>query len=145
MSWGTRIAILYLAFVAMIGTLVFLTMKQDVDLVSPDYYQREINYQQQLDRMNASNSLETRPEIKVTANGIQIKFPEEMNSKRISGEIEFYRASDATKDFTEKIVTDSSATQMIGAGKYSAGLYAVKLTWSAGGNNYYDEIPLYIP
>ena len=45
LNWGTRITVLYLGFVALIVFLVAGSMRQSFDLVSPDYYQKELEYQ----------------------------------------------------------------------------------------------------
>jgi len=145
MSWGIRITILYTAFVILIGTMVALTMREKVDLVSDDYYQQELKFQQKLDRENCSSSLGEQPVAKPVGKGLSIVFPAQMKGKIISGDINFFRASDASKDFKVSISADSSATQLVPAEKFVKGLYQAQLSWSAGGKNYYNEIPVYIP
>ena len=44
MSWGYKIMFLYLGFVAMILTLVVMSMQQDIHLVSENYYEKEQNF-----------------------------------------------------------------------------------------------------
>ena len=42
MNFGVKITVLYLSFVALILTLVFMSFSQKVELVSKDYYAQEI-------------------------------------------------------------------------------------------------------
>ncbi|MBK6834853.1 MAG: FixH family protein [Bacteroidetes bacterium] len=56
MSWGVRITALYLACVALIVTLVFVSANQDIELESKDYYAQELKYQKN-DALNNSNDL----------------------------------------------------------------------------------------
>lgn len=145
MSWGIKITILYVGFVVMIGTMVFLTMRQNVDLVSADYYQQELDYQQKLDRMNASNTLAGKPEVRPGKEFVSISFPAEMRGKKISGRVNFFRPADAARDFNLEISTDSSGAQQIPANKFVSGMYTVQISWTAGEKKYYNESPLYIP
>lgn len=145
MSWGTRIAILYGGFIAMILFLVFKTMNENVDLVSTDYYQKELKFQEQINRQNQSASLSEQPAIEIMEKAIAIKFPGSVVKENISGTIKFYRASDSSKDLTMNIAVDSSGTQLISSEKLIKGNYAVQMTWAADGKDYYNEIPLYIP
>jgi hypothetical protein len=142
MSWGIRIAVLYLAFVGMMVTLVFLSMRQDVDLVSADYYKRELQYQEQLDRMNNSNALETVPQVSVNETSVVVVFP--AGVKSISGQANIYRPSDPKKDFTVPL-ENVSGTMEIPREKFSYGLYQLQLSWSADGQDYYNEFPVTIP
>lgn len=145
MSWGIRIAILYGAFVAMIVFMVFRTMKENVDLVTPDYYQEELKFQDRIDRQNQSASLDQQPTVEVTAANIVIKFPAAIAAGNYSGTIRFYRPSDSSKDFSVPLQLDPSGKQTVDSGKFIKGLYEAQLSWSAGGKNYYNKCSLYIP
>jgi len=145
MNWGIRITILYTAFVVLIGTMVYLSMQQKVDLVADDYYQQELKFQQKLDRENRSNALSEQPAVKINAAKLSVVFPPAFKTQKISGSIRFFRPSDSSKDFNVDIATDSAATQSVALGKFVHGLYQAQLSWSAGGNEYYSEIPVYIP
>ena len=59
MNWGTRIIIMYVGFVALIITLVVVSMRQQVDLVTPDYYAKELKYQTNIDKTKNYNELKT--------------------------------------------------------------------------------------
>ena len=52
MSWGTKIAFLYLSFATMIGVMVYKSVTQSVDLVAPNYYEQELKYQDKIDGIN---------------------------------------------------------------------------------------------
>ena len=49
MNWGHRIIILYVGFVLLIGTMVYLSSRENVDLVSSDYYDQEIKFQSKME------------------------------------------------------------------------------------------------
>jgi hypothetical protein len=61
MSWGIKITLLYLAFVALILTLVFTCFGHKTELEYKDYYARELRFQDQIDAAtNAANLEPTR-------------------------------------------------------------------------------------
>jgi hypothetical protein len=49
MSWGYKILVFYLGFVGLMGTLVYGAFQHKVNLVSTDYYERELIFQDVLD------------------------------------------------------------------------------------------------
>ena len=51
MNWGYKILFVYIAFVAGILAMVFGSSSQKVDLVTPDYYAKELKYQDKIDEL----------------------------------------------------------------------------------------------
>ncbi|HET6990325.1 MAG TPA: FixH family protein [Bacteroidia bacterium] len=145
MNWGLRLVILYVAFMALILVLVFKSMNEKVDLVTENYYQEELKFQNRIDRQNQSAALNEQPLVHVTAENVEIKFPGSLSKEKISGTVKFYRPSDASKDFTTPLQVDSSGTQIVPSGKFEKGIYQVQFTWETQGKNFYNEVPLYIP
>ncbi|MCX6310559.1 MAG: FixH family protein [Bacteroidetes bacterium] len=145
MNWGTRIVILYVAFVAMISFMVIRTMYEDVDLVSNDYYQKELKFQQQIDRTQESQKLVEQPQAKIENGAVKIKFPEVIGKEHLTGNINFYRPNDSSKDLAFTVQTDSTGSQSIPTTKMQKGIYNLQLTWEASGKNYYNELSIYVP
>ena len=50
MNWGHKILFLYLGFVILVMVMVFMAYRQDVPLVSDDYYEKELKYQDDIDQ-----------------------------------------------------------------------------------------------
>jgi hypothetical protein len=145
MSWGIRITILYVGFIVMILFLVFKTMGEKVDLVSADYYQNELKFQDQVDRQNESASLAEQPLITATGKNVEVKFPGAVAAENISGTIKFYRPSDSSRDFTVNVQPDATGVQLFSQEKFVKGIYQVQISWSADGKKYYNEISFYFP
>ena len=145
MNWGLRITLLYLGFVALILTLVGLTMRQKVDLVSKDYYQQELQYQQRIDRTANTSTLSAPPSCTIQGSNIVLTFPGELRGKEITGTILFFRPSDASKDRTVAISVDAAGTQAVPMAALSSGMYKMQLEWKAGTLEFYHESILRIP
>lgn len=138
-SWGTGIVIAIVVFMAITVVTVIFMMNQDVDLVSEDYYEKGIKYQQQIDKENRSQNLKENVRMEWTGNMFEISFPEEYDNQLITGEILFYRPSDAKKDFKLPLsLTDRN--QVIPVNGLQKGLWRVQLNWSLNNkDNYYSE------
>ncbi len=142
--WGYGIAAVYTAFA--LGTLgvVALTMTQKVELVSNDYYQQEVAYEQQIERQRQTNKLVHDATCKLTADGkfIEIKFPSAMATAK--GHLKLYRPSDSSLDREFEVTPDAGGTQLIAADKLTSGYWRVKLQWKWGGQSYYSEYLLMV-
>ena len=49
MSWGIKIAIVYVGFMALIISMVIVSSSSKSELVAKDYYAQELNYQQRIE------------------------------------------------------------------------------------------------
>lgn len=138
MNWGTRIVIMYLGFVALIVTMVVVSMRQQVDLVTPDYYAKELKYQTNIDKANNHNQLNSSLKCSVVDGNIVINFPEEHKSESITGEVLVYKPSDAKSD---KIISIEAVNgQMsIPSSVFSKGMYKVKIDWTVNDKSFYFE------
>lgn len=138
MSWGVKIAMLYSGFVVLMVTLVTLSMKQDFHLVSDDYYQEEIEYQQVLDA--GKNQAALSKPVSVSANGdhINIAFPDEFKEQLINGTVQFYSPVNSNWDKTVTM-TNVETSYSVSKDELISTRYKVKLSWEAAGKKYYQE------
>lgn len=138
-SWGTGIVIVIIIFMAItIATVIFM-MNQDVDLVSGDYYEKGIKYQEQIDLVNRSQKLAANVNMQWTGNMFEISFPDDYDNQSITGEIFFYRPSDAKKDFKLPLSLNEGF-QFVPVQGLEKGLWRVQLNWNLNNKeNYYSE------
>ncbi len=60
MSWGKGIILVFVIFILGIGIMVYKSMTKNIDLVTSNYYEKELKYQEQIDKINNSNRLEEK-------------------------------------------------------------------------------------
>ncbi len=141
MSWGWKITLLYVGFVIMTLAMVFYFMSQKVDLVTEEYYKEEIRYQDQIDRITNAKALDdpVRVEYLPHEKRVKISYPESHIGQSIKGNIHFYSPldSDEDRDFPIKVL--DGGTQFIYVGSFRKGLWRIKISWKAGGKEYYHE------
>jgi nitrogen fixation protein FixH len=146
MNWGTRIFISFVVFMAIMITMVVISVKQDFFLVADDYYEREIRYQEQIDRIENHKSLADKPRIQVIRSSqvVQLAFPESISEKTISGEIHFFRPSDARIDQRFELELSSEGIQEFQLNSFRKGMWRAKIFYKADGLEYYTEQPITI-
>lgn len=137
LSWGKGIWAFYGLFVAMILTMVGMSVVQKIDLVTDSYYEEELRFQGKIDKIKQAQKLTTPLTWEVTEHSIQVKYPE--NLTNISGYINFYCPSDNRKDFKLPIQIDAQSSQSIPLEKISAGRYQIQFDWQAEGTQYWNE------
>jgi hypothetical protein len=138
-SWGIKITVLYLGFVALILTLVSMAMRQNVDLVSKDYYEQELKFQDKINKTNRSQALREPLTWEVKQGSLLLKFPEQFKGQKISGSIYFFRPSDASMDKTIPLSTDTALSVNISIDKLNRGLYKMQVNWEVNKEEYYNE------
>jgi hypothetical protein len=136
MNWGWKIFFLYLGFATMILTLVILSSREKIELVTTDYYKKEIAYQGIIEaNQNAINDHQ-QSTFDVTNNVVTISFPNASENQMKS--IQVYSVSSSAND-QHLETTSSTATIPLTAGKYS-----LQIEWSFNGKNYFEEKTLQI-
>lgn len=143
MSWGTKILMVYVAFVAGIVFMVFKSSSTNTDLVTPDYYEKELKYQDKIEEMKRTTALTAQVECRVKDNILTIVFPADFKGRQLVGEAEMYCPSNKKNDFKEAFsVLDNALQVTIPEGR--KGQYELHLSWKDGGVTYYFEKKIFI-
>jgi nitrogen fixation protein FixH len=139
LNWGSGIAIVYTIFALAMLFAVYQSTKQDNSLVVENYYQKDLEYQTQIDKEVNTQGLLENLQIKYAGaeNAVNLLFP--TNLGPISGVILFFRPSNKALDFETPIQMDAEGRQQISTQKLLPGLWKVQVNWSAGGKDYYTE------
>jgi nitrogen fixation protein FixH len=140
MNFGHKIAFVYIGFVVFILTLVGLCLTQkDIFLVSKDYYAKEVAYQSEINKAHNAAKLSVPVALNYASEVQQLvlSFPAEMQGA--SGQVEFYRPSDAAQDFRLSLALNTNNQYSIPVKRLSRGLWVVKIDWQKGGKFYYKE------
>jgi hypothetical protein len=142
-GWGSRIILLYLSFMALIITLVVRSMHQDIDLVSRDYYNEELRFQDIIDASSNQAGLSKPVLMKLQDGTMQMQFPDEFNRDMARGKLHFYSQANAAWDRTFDLnIVKGHCT--ISVKELAPANYLAKLTWTAGGKSYYQETTIQI-
>lgn len=137
-NWGLKIVLLYSGFVALILTLVIASSKQNVDLVSDNYYEQELAYQDVIDASKNQSTLSSPLSIHADESALMIEFPKEHAQQNIKGSVHFY--SPINQLWDKKIDIDTKDGSLIVAREGLVNTrYKVKVNWKVNDKNYYQE------
>ncbi len=137
MNFGKWIVVAFVFFALFIGTLVTVCVRQDIPLVSGEYYKEELAYQDQIVRMQNVNQLNAAPEISVTGNQLTIRyegFPEVE-----TGTVKLVRPSDASLDQQFQVEPSEATKHAFTIDHPVPGLYRVRMAWKQLGKEYFME------
>ncbi len=133
-SWGTGIVIGIIIFVVVSVSMTVIFMTQDVSLVSDNYYEKSLTYQDEIDKQSRTKSLDEQVKINFNGEVITVLFPDDYLGKNISGEIYFYRPSNSSLDFKLPLQVSEEGKQLISVERLEKGFWRVKLNWMMDGN-----------
>lgn len=138
-NWGAKIAILYLGFVSLIVTLVVLSSMKKLDLVTADYYQQELQFQQKLDAAKNMTELKEPIQLERSSGALLLHFPASFSGAMKNISIQFYAPSSSAKDYRIDLKTTENEVR-IPQEKLANVPYKVRVNWMADGKAYYQEL-----
>lgn len=137
-NWGTGLVIGMALFIAFILYFVVQIMTGDpatYDLVTDDYFSREMVYQDELDAEANSYALTSKVVGRRTAEGWLLLFPEEFDSSKIQGSVSMYRPSNKHLDFDMPLEVSKNQF-LIPAAKLVGGRWNATVNWTYDGKTY---------
>ncbi len=137
--WPLGVALTLVGFLASTVTLVVIACSQRVDLVSPDYYERELRYQGQIDRVERTHRAASQASVAYDASGkcITVSLPADQAHHDVTGLIELYRPSAAGMDRMVNLQPDANGVQRLDAAGLAPGLWKVRVSWTVGDQDYF--------
>lgn len=124
--------------------MVYIAVSTNVDLVTEDYYEKELKYQQHIDLVKSTSTLEQNIDFQITASKIILRYPNIGSATSYTGTVFFFRPSDKQSDFQSTVKVDSSYSQTFITETMDQGLWRAKIFWSVDKNEYYSEFPIII-
>ncbi|MCH6200362.1 FixH family protein [Aquiflexum sp. LQ15W] len=136
MDWGKGIVITLIVFISLMVGLVTICVKQDdIHLVTQNYYEEEIRYQDQIEKMINANSLD----YKVLNYDIQLKKVDLHLPVGSKGTMHLFRPSDARLDQEIDFDVINPNANAFDLKSLMPGYWKLKLTWSENGVDYFYE------
>ena len=143
-SWGTGIAIVYGIFVVgMLGAVMASTTRKPV-MVSKDYYDLDLKYQEHYDKKtNAAQLPDGLPiQFEAATQRIKIDFPEDLGTP--GGKVKLFRSVTTANDQLINIEPDDSGDFYISVEGFPKGIWNIEVDWTAGDKAYFNESKIYI-
>lgn len=138
-NWGTSIVLAIIAFMSFIMYFV-VSMSTDKsmahDLVTEEYYKKELDFQDRLDREINAQNLVQNLKVEKTGEGLLLLFPEDLNYENIEGNVFLYRPSNKQLDIEIPLLL-SSHKMLVPKKHLVGGRWNIEIYWNFFEENYY--------
>ena len=130
--------------IALTGVAAFISfaIRQNMDLVRPDYYEHEIRFQEQIERVERTRALGSGVTLNYDSKGeaLQLRLPH-----AASGRLKLYRPSNAALDRNYEFQLEAKGSRTIDAKDLQPGVWRAQLCWTANAQEYYLESEFIVP
>ncbi|MCX6291008.1 MAG: FixH family protein [Bacteroidetes bacterium] len=141
LNWGHGILIFIVLFMTFILNLVYKCSQQTVDLVSEKYYEQELKYQQQVNKLN--NTAAQNDQLSVCFDkqfsSVEIHYPANTDPASLSGNVNFFKPDNSHLDFNIAVKGDKENVQAVPVSKLKKGWWKVQVSWTSAGTSFYKE------
>ncbi|GAB3572241.1 FixH family protein [Hymenobacter daeguensis] len=141
--WPYAIMAVFVLFAGYIGFMVQQALRTTVDLVSPDYYQQELAYQQRMETVARTAALPAPVELTydAAARQLRLQLPPALAGQAVQGQLHFFRPSNQKLDFSLPL---QAGRQQFSTARMQPGHWRARLDFTAGGQPYFLEKELTI-
>lgn len=140
-NWSTGIVMAFALFITFILYFVLKVQgdaKYDHEMVTEEYYKKEIGFQAQLDKQQNAMDLAEKLIIKNTNEGLVIQFPKSFDYKKIQGNVSLYRPSNQQLDFDMQISL-STSNLLVPKTKLAGGRWDITIDWNYNGKAFLNK------
>lgn len=137
-NWGTGLVIglvLFIAFIMFFVVKMSTDEKYSHDLVTEEYYKRDLAYQEEIDAEENLNNYAEKMTSSKTDAGWQIVFPSDMDPTKIKGTVFLYRPSNKQLDFDFPIEL-SGSNLLIPDNRLLDGRWNITVAWNYKGEDF---------
>jgi len=136
-NWGTGIAIFLAMFLAAAAAFIIFAINQDVNLVHKDYYEKGVDYSEQMKTTSRSEVFQDKIQVISAASGLLVTVDSTLATTIDSGKVILYRPSG--KEFDLELPLPKTGIAEIPAQDLINGRYILKLHWYTSGVKYEIE------
>lgn len=137
--WPLGIFTAFGLFFAGMASVVVIAATHRDHLVSDNYYEQELKFQNQIDSAARTGKSGATIAFDAAKSSLFIALPAAQLAQKFSGTIELYRPSAAKLDCNFLLEPRPDGTQMLDVSQLAGGLWLVRVKWNAGGQDYFLE------
>ena len=137
--WPLGIFTAFGLFFAGMASVVVIAATHRDHLVSDNYYEQELKFQNQIDSAARTGKAGATIAFDSAKSLVLIALPAAQLAQKLSGTIELYRPSEPKLDRKFLLEPKTDGSQMLDVSKLAGGLWLVRVKWNAGGENYFLE------
>jgi len=127
-----------IAFAGMMAYFLVLAAQNPEPLISENYYEQELTYQDRIDAGSRTLALSGNVHFNATRERITVEFPPQVKDDPISGTLLLLRADVAGEDLSV-VINSAPGGSYAEAITLRPGRYIAQLEWRADSTTYYSE------
>ncbi len=139
--WPIGITLTLLVFVGfLVGSLLYSRTIPE-NLVTENYYENSIHFQQQIDRVKRTGDLleGVKWQHQPSQKSVIIQLPSQARSASTNGTITLFRPSDAKQDRAIPLNIDQDGKQVLNVADLEKGFWRAFISWRDNEKEYYTE------
>jgi hypothetical protein len=128
------------------GTFIAFCSRHPADLVAADYYEQEVRYQGQINRIQHAGQSAQLAAVAYDAVSqcITISLSPSQSQSHATGKVQLYRPSATDLDREVKFEPNAAGVQTIDASTLVSGLWKVRVSWAVDNQEYFVDQKLVI-
>ncbi len=134
-NWGTGIFIFLVLFLLACAAFIIFALRQNVNLVHKDYYEKGVNYTDQMNVSARSKQYYSSIQTQLFKEYLRIDLEDSLASKIDSGNVLLYRPSNSRLDIILPLNQIENSI-LISKEDLVNGRYILKMTWYFDGQKY---------
>lgn len=142
--WPWSLMAFFAVLLSTIAGFVVFAVRQNQELVRPDYYEQELRHEAQMDRVQRTRALGGQVSLGFTDGILSVALPVSHAARGVTGTVRLYRPSDARLDREMTLAPDASGHQTLDVRPIQSGLWKAAVQWTVGGVEYFHEAPIVI-
>ncbi len=141
--WPVALTI-FIAAAFTFATYVAITMiRQRVDLVSTDYYDKDLQHEKRMAQEKRARALPKQVEVGQIPGAKQLVVT--MPDSSATGTITLYRPSDSSLDRKIPIAPDAQGRHVVDYSEMASGLWRLEIEWEQNGEEMFHATQLVLP
>jgi nitrogen fixation protein FixH len=143
--WPLGIVVVFVLFAAGLATAVVIAATHRDSLVSENYYEQELRFQNQIDSQTRAQASDARIVYDAPMGEIIVQLPGAQVVAKPVGKIELYRPANPGLDCAFNLAPGDDGAQSLDISQLPTGAWTVRVRWTAGGQDYFLQKKITVP
>jgi hypothetical protein len=140
-AWPIGIFVFYGVFVVALVIAVFISVNNDMEMVTDNYYEKTLKYEEQIGRIRNTDTLPEKPQAVLSKDKafLILTMPEISGTRDFKGDIHLFRPSNFRLDRKIPLQLSKQGIQLIPVSDLDTGKWQVQIQWAVAEKEYYFE------
>lgn len=142
---GGNIVLLMFGVAVVTLTVVFFWINSHrLDLVTDNYYEKEMNYQQHLQAVSNTKPIMDSIRLERLQDQVMISLPKNLSAQMDSGSVNFYCPENMEYDVVYKLAPTADGQYIFPTAKLKGKFYKPEVSFSVQGKQFYKKSSLFL-